>query len=768
MIDEIKRLHAKGFSLLWLQPRSKKPIEIGWTKGPRQKINDLITKYQKGMNLGVRLGSTSVVSGYYLGAIDCDVKSTEKKHLKEMEAELTRMGLPADSPTVISGRGNGSRHHYVVSKVALRPKKWAQSKEVVPVHMPSATPSTKEKETLSPKDIKSGMRLRAAWEISIMGEGQQAVLPPSIHPDSGKPYQWRSPLGEPSEIPLIDHALFGVDAHTSHSHEFNEYRKNLYGTFERQEIDLKAKGVPQATIALIEDGDGCGGDKSTSAYWAAVDMVKCGLTDDEICSVLTDRTTYLGEMPFRHTKSGSIARAAYWIRTQIVKKAREQNDPILEFEGEIKETPKLSEEKAKEQEKELKEDEGWESRLDRTQNDGRPRNTFHNIELILKNAVGEKLFVKNTFVNRDSYGLDTPWGRKKGDPLSDVCLVNIKSWLVKAYRIETQTNLILEVVKQIASENSFHPVRDYLDRLTWDGKPRINTWLKTHLGATAPEPYLTEVSRKTLCAMIARVYQPGVKFDHMLILEGKQGVGKSSVCRILASQEWFSDTSVDINSKDGMLNLQGAWVVEISELMAMKKVESEAYKSFFSRSVDRVRSPYNRMWEDYPRQCIFIGSTNESSYLKDKSGNRRFWPVEIDHCDQASLRRDRNQLFAEAKWVWELTGEPLYLDLPESAEQALEYQERRVGDDEETVMLGELLEFEEKQKERIVTERFNFERFSMTSLFEFGGPWVDWTSNSRKFVLGGNILRRAGFGKTNLKRNIWSKLRDKGVKNGQK
>lgn len=229
----------------------------------------------------------------------------------------------------------------------------------------------------------------------------------------------------------------------------------------------------------------------------------------------------------------------------------------------------------------------------------------------------------------------------------------------------------------VASENAYNPLRDYLGSLQWDGTPRVEDWLTRHLGV-ARSPYVDTVARCTLVAAVARALNPGCKADHMLVLIGSQGLGKSSVVRALA-RGWYTSAVPDLRSKDAMIQVQGAWVCEMEELESFRATKDvTAIKSFLSRQTDQFRPPYGRTIVDVPRRCIFIGTTNESEIFSDATGNRRFWPVECTkHADISVLEMEVDQLWAEAVVLYE-AGEPWHLTDEEVRQAAAKEQDARV------------------------------------------------------------------------------------------
>jgi predicted P-loop ATPase len=203
-----------------------------------------------------------------------------------------------------------------------------------------------------------------------------------------------------------------------------------------------------------------------------------------------------------------------------------------------------------------------------------------------------------------------------------------------------------QAVEIRARERSFHPILDYLDSLDWDGKLRLDTWLTDYIGADE-SPYTHSIGRSALIGAVARIRNPGCKVDTVPIIEGRQGLGKSSAARILFDP-WFSDELADLGGKDAAMQTQGAWLIEISELDAMTRSEVSRIKAFVSRATDRFRPPYGARVIESPRSCVFWGTTNSECYLKDETGGRRFWPIKSGRINVDGLAAARDQLWAEA------------------------------------------------------------------------------------------------------------------------
>ncbi len=310
-----------------------------------------------------------------------------------------------------------------------------------------------------------------------------------------------------------------------------------------------------------------------------------------------------------------------------------------------------------------------------------------NFGLIVRNDPGLKGTARrDLFRGRDVVARDLPWRPLEQDPYwtnsDDNGLIDYVS---EHYSLTGKTAL-LDANDLAISQDCFHPVRDYLNSVIWDGTPRLDTLLVDYLGAKDTE--LTRaMTRKHFTAAVARVMRPGVKYDYVLTLIGPEGIGKSSLIRAMGRDEWFDDSLTSIEGKDGMEQIRGKWLVEFGELTYYKKSTSEAYKAFISKQEDSYRPAYGRKTETYPRQCVFFATTNERAFLKGDTGNRRFWTVECGLEDPtkdvwSDLEENVDQLWAEAVYYWK-QHEPLYLDsrLTAAAKRLQEEHNEVIADD---------------------------------------------------------------------------------------
>jgi putative DNA primase/helicase len=265
-------------------------------------------------------------------------------------------------------------------------------------------------------------------------------------------------------------------------------------------------------------------------------------------------------------------------------------------------------------------------------------------------------------------------------PVQDSDLVQIVLWLSECYDLHASIAVVDQAIEANAQRHRYHPVRNYLNSLTWDGTPRLDTWLTRHCGVE-DNVYTSAVASKTLIGAVARIMEPGCQMDTMTILCGAQGTLKSSTWRALGGDEYFGDDIPhDLAQRDAKSYLQGLWIIEFAELSQFKRSEIEAVKSFVSTREDKYRAAYGRKDVQAKRSCIFVGTTNQDVIFQDETGNRRFWPVKTHGiCDIAGIIAERDQLWAEAMTRYS-HGEPWYLT-GEAAQVAQSEQESRTAED---------------------------------------------------------------------------------------
>lgn len=314
----------------------------------------------------------------------------------------------------------------------------------------------------------------------------------------------------------------------------------------------------------------------------------------------------------------------------------------------------------------------WQGHLLLTEK-GTIRATLGNAMLLVANT--NELKGRLAFDERSAepYWTDPPPWELGSEPreVKDFDGPEFSGWIEQHRKVAFQKNIAMDALVAIAHRNPFDRVRDYLISLKWDGELRLDEWLTIYLGAELGDHYTSVIGAAWLISAVARTFQPGCKADHMLVLEGPQGSLKSTSLEILAGKEYYAEVPLDVGSKDSVLALHGPWIIEWSELAGMGRREAEQVKSFLSRPVDRIRTPYGRLPKNMQRHCVIAGTTNDSQYLSDSTGNRRYWPVKVGTIDLNELANDRDQLWAEAvqryrdgaKWWLDITDERMAQDV---------------------------------------------------------------------------------------------------------
>lgn len=695
VLPEARRLHSLGFAIIPLHPKSKRPKFNKWTTGPRESLKELEKSYEPGDNIGVRTGEPSKIGGNYLTCIDVDIKDPKFKH--EALTKLKYLVGDAICPEVRSGSGNGSRHLYCATKKPFK---------MITVCK------------------------REGFEICVYSNGRQMVLPPSIHPDTGKAYVWRKPVSGIKDFPLLDFSA-GIP-----SEEVKTQSKAVFD-FDVEEVEVEWLPISKETVQGIISGENIE-DRSAFLLRACQALKSAGLSTNEILSVLTNPKYEISQAA-RERRGESRRSQAEWVYNYTLSKVIDEKKVNFGKASEYSAKELTAQEEAKQTEDFLS-DRDWRQDLDWDIKTKKTKVSLKNLNIILSNSVEGALFQKDLFANQVAYGCSTPWGAKPNQYVQDIDALLIKHWLgTGEFNIEPSRDALIEVMDLIGHFKRTHPVREWLTSLKWDGKSRMDTWIKDYCFGQAEEPYLSEISRKFLLAMVKRVFNPGCQWDYILILEGAQGLYKSSIARAIAGDDWFMDNLPDLRDKDAMLNLQGKWLIELGELTDVKRGDFNLVKQYLVRRIDRVRPHFGRLRSDVPRQSVFIGTVNDGQYLKDPTGNRRFWPVKVGKCDVKGFLKVREQLFAEAYQFY--NKEELMLS-PEANHQATQAQSDRRIEDDNSLLEQALISFM-KSKEG---KNFDFDKFKSKDLFVGpNAPWGPWVHKNYVYQTASQVLTNLGF-----------------------
>jgi len=256
----------------------------------------------------------------------------------------------------------------------------------------------------------------------------------------------------------------------------------------------------------------------------------------------------------------------------------------------------------------------------------------------------------------------------------------LHSWFHRAYAVRISETDCVAALRVAAMAHSFHPVRDFLRDLHWDGTARVDGWLTRYL-RVVDSPYVRAVGSAFLVGLVARVMAPGCKVDTMLVIEGEQGARKSTALAVLAGDAWYLEISGGIDPKETPIQMRRKWLIEVGELASMRKTDVDTFKGFLSRTSDNYRPPYAKAAKDFARHCLFAGTTNQHAYLHDETGGRRFWPVRVAGVvDVDALRTDRAQLLAEAVHLYD-AGHPWHLTDRDVVAHAKREQDDRYQED---------------------------------------------------------------------------------------
>lgn len=725
VLAAIEPLREVGFALHWLHPKEKRPIGDDWSTKPVASIEQLRRRHQPGYNLGVRLGAQSALAGgLFLHVIDLDIR--DPAYEAEALAKLDDLfpGIRDSVPVVQSGSGGPSRHYYFACERAFRSKKLARSETFKMVF-----------------DKKLGREVKKRdWEIEQFGTDKQVAMPPSIHDVTGKPYLWLREFD-------LDECLLGIWPTIAASHleslglldqrsvdESLELKPPL-GLTEDEAEDILDTLLNHAPEEYCEDRDGWlqvgmalhhefGGDEVGWELWKGFSENSDKFDEKE------QRIVWNSFRPKPNSvRMATLKAVANQVRMLTafddIDDDQEEidaedligggddalDDDIAALIGES--SPSSGNDFESLMSAGALEGLGWISLME-VNEEGAFRPTLHNVELIMRNdprlaglaQINE--FTQET-VQRITPGHKDPRRKNQAKPVKQLegriwqvaDSLNGSLWsddrdfairsIIEAprtqggYGIKVSDRDLKAAIVMSANDHAFHPVREYLEGLAWDGKQRVARLFVDYLGSE-PNPYSLDVARLFMTAAVTRIYEPGHKFDFAVILEGLQGKRKSTFIQVLG-RRWFAELDGDFHDPKSMIELmQGAWILELPELTGFQRSDVRAIKAFISRQKDRARLAYARRAGEFPRQCIFVGSTNDREYLKDDTGGRRFWPMpcHVVEIDTDRLGRNIDQLWAEALVLYRAMREaqphgtlPLYLIDEESRAIAVGLQESR-------------------------------------------------------------------------------------------
>lgn len=747
-LTAIVPLTAAGFAVHWLHPKSKRPYGNDWSEKPVASLEDLRRRRQPGDNTGVRLGEPSFTSAGYLQVFDLDIRLPDLAD--EAWAEFARL-LPgvdrATLPTVASGSGGESRHVYFVTDKPFFGRKIAVSE------------GKHRRETHDPETGEVKIVWSYDWEIELFGTGKQVAMPPSIHPDTGRPYTWEREfdwdLMEMGIGPFISSAVIeSLGVATTETYAF-EAREPL--TFRPGQLESELDLIPATRMDDRDDwitlGQALhhqfGGSEEGFELWmkhsARGDKFLVGSTRAKELR----RYRGFGRNRRQPVTMASVrqwaqdARAAALVDAfddldvddtdaadpaeDMLGGAEPENDDPLS-DGYVSKADKIAEAAAVANGTSVE----WQSLLDLNE-EGALKPTLHNVRLIVENDArlrGVPAYNEFTqeIVQRGTPGVRG--ARRKNQPKPTLQLDN-PNWQLRDkvngdFWTDDKDNAIRAIIEAPKTQggwgikvsdrdlkaavdiagrrNGFHPVREFLSGQTWDGAPRIERLFIDYLGAP-DDSYHRAVGRLMMVAAVTRVFEPAHKFDTATILEGLQGKRKSTFISVLA-KSWFSELDGDFEDAKQMVELmQGSWILEIPELSSFQKADVRHIKAFISRTTDKVRLAYARRAQDFPRQCIFIGSTNDDTYLKDETGGRRYWPVRctVDQIDTDRLMTEVDQMWGEAVSVYrEMRAAqpygtlPLYLAEDDARVIAERLQESRRVESAEDALAGQIAEWLER------------------------------------------------------------------------
>lgn len=656
MQKNIQALARAGVSVIPVRKRDKAPTQSEWSELPTLTPIQVADQAPKWHNYGIRPGEWSkLLNGDYLIAIDLDIKSADAE--EEALAQLHKL-IPEINEFVEVKSGNQlglSRHFIGSTNKPLRSRRMWRHPEKV-------------------KWVDGKIKDKA--QIDIIGTGKQFVGPGSIHPD-GYAYE----LADPADFyGMLDDWYAGTRSHfiTASAFDADVRDGSDRGSGKRHagKIESFSDIVDHGTVELSDDGIlevlRNLPEERIEDYQLWVELLMAlqhQFADDpeyglELAHWVSKRSDKYDAEALDEkwdTIKDDKGMASITFRTLI----KEAND-IRRDKAADEALDGVEDEEADEEQKQADKKAAWRKQL-QVDNNGAFKSTLPNIVLILKNDPRTRgRFAFNSFTNRlvfrKSFGeLPDEGVIKCTDKLNGTLWLDIHDKKIRhflesrrkdnGWGLKIADRDLVDAIGFIADQNAFHPVREYLDRLEWDGVPRMHRLFIDYFGAP-DNAYTREAAKNFALGSVARIYEPGHKFDFVPIFEGLQGKRKTTFIETLAvDAEWSGALNANLkDEKKAVESMAGKWMLEIPELSGFKRTDVQSIKHFISSNKDNARLSYDRRAQDFLRQCVFMGTTNESKYLLDESGNRRFWPIptNVNSIDIERLIDERDLIWAEA------------------------------------------------------------------------------------------------------------------------
>lgn len=694
-VSAIRPLVEAGISVHWLKRRSKAPVEDAWQTADTQTFDELSASWRRGYNVGIRPGAFSKTEAGYLHLIDMDVRDPDQ--VGDAWSAVLRLWPDArQAPYVMSGSGGESRHLYFFTDQPFRSHKLAMSAGWKMVW-----------------DEKKGREVKKRdWEIELFGTNKQVALPPSLHPDTGRPYSWGREIDFdllmfgmgpvlPSDVVAGWGATAGGDLNVDDDDLLSIVRAEPMGLSEA-EIDATIADLPpewvedrdtwlQVGQALHHEYGGsnagferwCEWSKQSAKYdarnSATVWKSFRGTTRNPVRMATLIKAAAQARLERDHDIEDLLSDDPATTALALV------NDDIEDLLADDVEDLLADNQSVAPGASSVSDlgppDPQWRSYLQMSEDGTSIKPTLHNVELIIRNDPRTRgVMAFNEFTQEVvQIARPKPFSLKKAgpkpvrqldahiwrldDPINgdlwsdsqdgDVRLILEAPTRQGGYSLKTSDRDLKQATDKAASLNSFHPVRSYLSGLKWDGVSRVARLFIDYVGAEDSE-YHREAALLFMLGAVTRIHEPGHKFDFVPILEGLQGKRKSTFIQILG-RHWSAELEGDFHDTKAMVEkMQGSWVLEIPELQGFSKAEVTTLKGFISRIADKVRMAYARRASVVKRQCVFMGSTNDAQYLRDSTGGRRFWPIActVTEIDTDLLSANIDQMWAEAKALY--------------------------------------------------------------------------------------------------------------------